>query len=41
MLSLSLLVLPVVELASFETLHIRDGRPPIPTAKNWFAAEVH
>ena len=27
--------------ALFEILHIRDGRPPIPTAEQKFVAEVH
>ena len=40
-LSLSWPVLPVVELALFEILHIRNVHPPIPTAENKFAAEVH
>ena len=31
----------VVEVALFEILHIRDGRPPIPIVEHKFAAEVH
>ena len=34
-------ILLLIGLALFEILHIRNERPPIPTAKHKFVAEVH